>query len=150
MASDGATCKSFCSLHLHRGGGKGRRCVFCPCPPRLIFVSLEGCPRNTIVTFQASEWKVRISNFQSFFSPTLVKEHSVLAALLWWKRRSGPEQRLPVCGREAQHDAEADRGGPGLACSFVNSMTMKSKLFLTQFCGSLLLFPSPLWAQNNF
>ena len=67
-----------------------------------------------------------------------------------WERRLGSEQHPPVCGREAQRDAEAGRGAPGLAGSFVNSMTMESKLFLTQLCGSLLLFPSPLWAQNNF
>lgn len=38
------------------------------------------------------------------------------------------DKHLSLCGREAQGDTKTDRDGPALACSFINSMTMKSKL----------------------
>lgn len=102
--------------------GKGRHCIFCP-------ITSHPCvyrapqKRNSHIL---STWvEVRIRNFQPFFQ---IKEHSVLSASLRWKKVFWSDKYLSLCGREAWGDTQTDGDGPELACSFINSMTMKSKL----------------------
>lgn len=104
---------SHSALSISTEGEKRQALCFLPPAPHVLSLCLsKDAPETRLSHFKqvSGKWELAISNLPP---PPPVKEHLVLAALLWWKRPLGPEQRLPVCGREAQHDAELERGGPG-------------------------------------
>ena len=136
---------SHAALSVSRGR-KGRHCVFCP-PPQLHFSSLclaKDTPETQLSHFKqvSGKWELAISNL--FFSN---QGAFCFASSPLVEKVLGSDKSLSRCGTEAQGDTKTDRDGPELPCSFVNSMTMKSKLSWHSFV--VHCFYSPVLSEHR-